>query len=178
MTIAEIYRIYFNSLCVYQKFKVRKIVSTRYDLNQQAYQELAPRINLIAIQYKYEQKDYNYLNQDYEPQLPTKEEMEAAQKYQNKVPDYKISSGEWVIKAGVIIDDPRYSTYNQNEPPAELPIASENLTLAQNQININKGLPEGNNQPGFKSNISSQVNIMQNQDAKYMTNRPFGHNEK
>ena len=178
LTIAEIYRIYFNSLCVYQKFKVRKIVSTRYDLNQQVYQELAPKINLIVIQYKYEQKDYNYLNQDYEPQLPTKEEIEAAQKYQNKVPDYKISSGEGVIKAGVIIDDPRYSTYNQNEPPAELPIASENLTLAQNQININKGLPEGNNQPGFKSNISSQENIIQNQDDKYMTNRPFGHIEK
>ena len=174
LTIAEIYRIYFNSLCVYQKFKVRKIVSTRYDLNQQVYQELAPQINLIVIQYKYEQKDYNYLNQDYEPQLPTKEEIEAAQKYQNKVPDYKISSGEGVIKAGVIIDEPRYSIYNQNEPPAELPIAGGNLTLAQNQNNINKGLPEGDNQPGFKSNISSQVNIVQNPDA---TNRQIEHIE-
>jgi hypothetical protein len=72
LTIAEIYRIYFNYLCVYQKFKVRKIVSTRYDLNQQVYQELVPQINLIVTQYKYEQKDYNYLNQDYKPQLPTK----------------------------------------------------------------------------------------------------------
>ena len=172
LTIAEIYRIYFNYLCVYQKFKVRKIVSTRYDLNQQVYQELAPKINLIVIQYKYEQKDYNYLNQDYEPQLPTKEEIEAAQKYQNKVPDYKISSGEGVIKAGVIIDDPRYSTYNQNEPPAELPIVDGNLALAQNQININKALPERDNQA--KSNISSQVNIIQNQDVIY-SNRQFGH---
>lgn len=172
LTIAEIYRIYFNYLCVYQKFKVRKIVSTRYDLNQQVYQELVPQINLIVTQYKYEQKDYNYLNQDYKPQLPTKEEIEAAQKYQNKVPDYKISSGEGVIKAGVIIDEPRYSTYNQNEPPAESPIVDGNLALAQNQININKALPERDNQA--KSNISSQVNIIQNQDVIY-SNRQFGH---
>jgi hypothetical protein len=175
LTIAEIYRIYFNYLCVYQKFKVRKIVSTRYDLNQQVYQELVPQINLIVTQYKYEQKDYNYLNQDYKPQLPTKEEIEAAQKYQNKVPDYKISSGEGVIKAGVIIDEPRYSTYNQNEPPAELPIVDGNLALAQNRININKALPERDNQRGFKSNVSSQVNIIQNQDAIYSTNRQLGH---
>ena len=175
LTIAEIYRIYFNSLCVYQKFKVRKIVSTRYDLNQQVYQELAPQINLIVAQYKYEQKDYNYLNQDYEPQLPTKEELEAAKKYQNKVPDYKISSGEGVIRAGVIIDEPRYSTDNKSEPPAELPIVGGKLTLAQNQININKGLPGGDNQPGFKTSISSQVNIKQNQDDN-LTNKRFGHN--
>jgi hypothetical protein len=104
--------------------------------------------------------------------LPTKEEIEASQKYQNKVPNYKISSGEGVIKAGVIIDEPRYSTYNQNEPPAELPIVDGNLALAQNQININKALPERDNQA--KSNISSQVNIIQNQDVIY-SNRQFGH---
>ena len=47
LMIAEIYKIYFNSLCVYQKFKVRKIVSTRYDLNQQVYQELVPQYLLF-----------------------------------------------------------------------------------------------------------------------------------
>ena len=115
------------------------------------------------------------MNQDYQPQLPTKEELEAAKKYQNKVPDYKISSGEGVIRAGVIIDEPRYSTDNKSEPPAELPIVGGKLTLAQNQININKGLPGGDNQPGFKTSISSQVNIKQNQDDN-LTNKRFGHN--
>ena len=37
ITFVEFYKLYINSFCVYQKFKIRKIVSTRYDLNMDQY---------------------------------------------------------------------------------------------------------------------------------------------
>ena len=36
--------------------------------------------------------------------LPTKEELERAEQYKDKIPDYKISSGHGTIQAGIIVD--------------------------------------------------------------------------
>ena len=156
LTIAEFYRILFNSYCVYQKFKVRKLVSTRYDLNQPVYQVFVPQINLISQQYQYGQEYYNYVNQSYELHLPTKEELEAAKQYQEKVPDYKISSGGGQFQAGVIEDNPGYCSYNPNEAPAEFAAVSGNVALSQNQICANGGPPPDYNKPGFQFNIGPQ----------------------
>ena len=125
LTLSELYKLYFDSLCVFQRFKVRKIISTRYDLNQPVYQEnyqqFIPRINLIFQTFKYQPQDYNYLNNKYEVNLPTQEELERAQRYQDKVPDYQISSGNGKFQAGVIIDSPSYTSFKSkpsNQEPA------------------------------------------------------------
>ena len=154
LTIAEFYRILFDSYCVYQKFKVIKLVSTRYDLNQPVYQVFVPQINLISQQYQYGQEYYNYLNQGYELELPTLEELEAAKQYQDKVPDYQLSSGGGDVQAGVIMDNPGYSSFNANEAPAEFAAVSGDVCLSQDQINKNGGPPSGYDQPGFQFNIA------------------------
>ena len=46
LMLGEIYKIIFNSYCLYIKFKVRKLVSTRYDLNQPKYQTLIPHLDI------------------------------------------------------------------------------------------------------------------------------------
>ena len=43
--------------------------------------------------------------------------LQKADKYKNKVPDYKISSGGGNIHVGVVLDDPAYSNYDLNKPP-------------------------------------------------------------
>jgi hypothetical protein len=153
LTIAEFFRIYLDSMSVYQKFKVRKLVSTRYDLNQPVYQVFVPQIDLICQQYQYGQEYYNYVNQGYDLQLPTEEELEAAKQYQNKIPDYKISSGGGQFHAGVIEDNPGYCSYNPNEAPAEFAAVSGDVALGQDQICANGGPPPNYNQPGFQFNI-------------------------
>ena len=40
LTFVEFYKIYINSLCVYQKFDIKKIISTRYDLNLDQYVQM------------------------------------------------------------------------------------------------------------------------------------------
>ena len=154
ITFAEFYRLYIDSICVYQKFKVRKLISTRYDLNQPVYQVFVPQINLITQQYQYEQQYYNYINQNYDLQLPTQEELEAAKQYQSKIPDYQISSGGGEMQAGVIVDNPGYSSYNPEEAPAEFIQVSGDVALSNDQLCSNGGPPPNYNQPGFQFNIA------------------------
>ena len=122
----EFYKCYVDSTCIFQKFTIRKIISTRYDLNAvEKYQDFTPALNLYSQQYVYQPNDYNYLNQNYQVDLPTKEEIEKAEQYQNQVPDYKIQSYSYCngdIKVGIVQDDPAYSSSKYNEwnnmPPA------------------------------------------------------------
>jgi hypothetical protein len=154
LTGAEIFSLYFDTLCVYQKFKVRKLVSTRYDLNQPVYQTFVPQLDLISNQYEYGAEYFNYLNQGYDLQLPSQEELEAARQYQNKIPDYQISSGGGGVQNGVIMDDPGYSSFNPNEAPAEFAAISGDVGIDRNQVNENGGPPPGYDQPGFQFNIA------------------------
>ena len=174
LMFAEFLRMYIDSCCVYQKFKVRKLVSTRYDLNQPVYQVFVPQMDLITQQYQYGQEYYNYINQSYDLQLPTQDELEAAKKYQNRVPDYQISSGGGQVQQGVIMDNPGYSSYNPNEAPAEFAAVSGNVALAQDQIVANGGPPPNYNQPGFQFNVAPQEQgpTPNAQSPGYQTNQP------
>ena len=154
LTFSEFYKSYVNSFCVYQKFKVRKLVSTRYDLNQPVYQGFVPQLNLIVQQYNYEPEYYNYINNDYNLKLPTQEELERAKQYQSKVPDYQVSSGGGQMQAGVIVDNPGYSSYEANQPPAAFASVGGNVALSESQVNANGNLPQGFDQPGFQFSIA------------------------
>ena len=159
LTFSEFYKSYVNSFCVYQKFKVRKLVSTRYDLNQPVYQNFVPQINIIINQYQYQPQDYNYINNQIDVQLPTQEELERAKQYQSKVPDYQISSGGGEIHAGVIVDNPSYSSFEANLPPPAFAAVGGNVALNENQINANGNSPAGFGQRGFQFNIAPAENI-------------------
>ena len=163
LTFSEFYKSYVNSFCVYQKFKVRKLVSTRYDLNQPVYQGFVPQINIIIQQFEYQPQDYNYLNNQYQVQLPTEQELEMAKQYQSKVPDYQLSSGGGQIQAGVIVDNPSYSSFNANQPPAAFASVGGNVALDASQVNAQGNLPSGFGQPDFQFNIapSQDVNTQQ-----------------
>ena len=154
LTFSEFYKIYVNSFCVYQKFKVRKLVSTRYDLNQDVYQTFVPQLNLITQEYQYQSEYYNYLNNQYHVELPTQEELERAKQYQNKVPDYQLSSGGGQIQAGVIVDNPGYSSFEANKPPAGFEAVSGNVALSNDQVNSAGNAPSNFDQPNFEFKIA------------------------
>ena len=154
LTFAEFYVIYVDSCCVYQKFKVRKIVSTRYDLNQPMYQTFVPQLDLISNQFQYSQDYYNYVNQNYNLQLPSQEELEVAKQYQNKVPDYQVSNSEGDLQSKVIIDNPEYSSYNLNEAPPGFAAIGGDVALSQSQINESGGPPPGYDKPGFELKVA------------------------
>ena len=125
LTCAELYKCYIDRKCIPQKFKVRKIISTRYDLNgperYEQYQYFQPALDLHQQQYTYQPQEYNYLNNDYNPDLPTQEDLERAGQYNDKVPKYEIDQYSTIgenIKIGVV-KDPSYtsSNYSSEIPP-------------------------------------------------------------
>ena len=162
LAFAEIYKIYYYSLCIRQIYRIRKLVSTRYLLNQPIYQDFNPKIDLINRRCDFKITDYNYINNDFQLVTPTSEELEKSKIYQNKVPDYKISSGGGGIHAGVVLDDPSYSSYDLNKPPEAFTSIAGNVELNNDQINEDGIPPPGFGQPGFKFNIDNKNNVDSN----------------
>ena len=84
LTLAEFYKIYYNFSYIIQSYTIRKLISTRYDLNteenNEKYRNLIPRINLIKSHINFDNNDYNYVNKDIIVKIPTKEEIEEAEK--------------------------------------------------------------------------------------------------
>ena len=126
LTCAELYKCFIDKKCVQQRFTVRKIISTRYDLNgpenNEKYQYYMPALDLQDQQHTYESQEYNYLNNDYKPDLPTMEELERAEQYKDKIPNYEIENYNTLngdVKVGVVRDDPSYQSNNFSDeiPP-------------------------------------------------------------
>ena len=126
----------------------------------------SPQLNLISQQYNYKPECYNYVNEEANIDLPTKEELERAGQYKDKIPDYKISSGDEQNKEGVILDNPNYSYYNNNEPPTVFKPVSGEFGLDQSQINSQGAAPVGFGQHDFQFNI-----IQPNDNNEYMNNQ-------
>ena len=177
LTFAEFYKCFFNCLCISQTYRIRKLVSTRYDLNQPVYTDFIPQIDLISQHYNYEMCDYNYLNNDFHVQVPTASELQQASKYKSKIPDYKISSGGGKIHAGVVLDDPGYSSYNLNKPPEAFTSIAGDVGLKKNQINANGTPPAGFGQADFKFNVKQNDDDSDSDDDKpNQQNQGFGSN--
>ena len=165
LTFVEFYKIYINSLCVYQKFDIKKIISTRYDLNLdqyvQMYQAFIPSVNLINVQYNYQPADYTYLNQDYNLNLPSQEEVENQLKNQN-----------FDFENGFSGQNPNPHRNMQNG------YSSQNLNPKINQNgyqsrNINQNGYKNQNTVGYpnqnvNSNINLNVNLNPNQNNYQM----------
>ena len=167
LTFVEFYKIYINSFCVYQKFDIKKIISTRYDLNldqyAQMYQAFIPSVNLINVQYNYQPADYTYLNQDYNLNLPSQEEVENQLKNQN-----------FDFENGFSGQNPNPNRNIQNG------YSSQNLNPKINQNgyqsrNINQNGYKNQNTVGYpnhnvNSNINLNVNLNPNQNNYQMPN--------
>ncbi len=117
--VCQYYKMYIDSFCVYQKFKIRKLISTRYNLlepeNAQNYSQMMPALNLVDKTLYYEPSNTGYCSSDYNIDLPTKEEIEQAEQYQDKIPKYGITSVGGEI--GIIQDLPSSFNQNYNIPP-------------------------------------------------------------
>lgn len=159
---AQIYSIFVNSYCCYQSYSIRKLVSTRYDLNapqivtQYNYAVLVPMLNLQTVQYTYQPSDYYYCDTSMEVNLPTEEELRAAEQYQSCIPNYQVTSCGGEMQAGVVQDCQGFVSYN-NEPPAKY--AQYQGALDSNMVNN-----QGNNsmQTNMQVNNGYQQNFMPN----------------
>ena len=109
--IVEIYKCYINSYIYEKKFIIRKLISTRYDLNQDKYKVFNPHIKFLGQEYSFDSIDYNYININHELKSPTENEINVASQFNKKIPKYECESLININdenKIGIIKDDPNY----------------------------------------------------------------------
>ena len=180
LMVAQFYKRYVDSFCVFQNYKIRKIVSTRYNLllpdYGQQYAQITPALNLTGTLLTYEPNNVGYCSTDYQVQLPTQEELERAKQYENNVPHYGFSSVGGDSNYGVVQDLPQFAEVNYNQPPPAFASLGGEVSLSESQLvkptdssaqNLN---PQGNvnmNMNMGDPNMNVQINVNPNMNQGY-----------
>ncbi len=126
--IVQLYKVYINSRCIYKSFTIRKIISTRYSLTNEEsdnkYRNVNPVISFEDENITFSSNEIGFISSDYIQNLPTLEEIESANQYNNKVfnPD-TIQGNNSLIKSATPCDETQNSNNlfkNNNEIETEL----------------------------------------------------------
>ena len=156
LTFAEFYKIYMDRFCIYQKFQIRKVISTRYDLNLdkyiQMYQAYSPSLDLIYAKFTYQLSDYYYKKKKYKLNLPPIEIVENRVEYIKKLP----SEQQFPIETNAN-QFPNQMPY-PTQFPNNMPYPSQFLNTMYYQSQIPNQMPDLNiNQIPKQSQILMQV---------------------
>ena len=188
--ICELYKCYVNSYCLEQTFKIRKLISTRYNLNEeQKYEYFTPSFDVPAQQYAFQPDNYNYINSNYQVQKPSNEEINKAAMFKDKIPQYECvsyTSIQGQIKVGVVQDDPAYCSVNVNDAPPPncqdiMPQPGDNRNI---NINMNMNMNPNNNMNSNQNmnqnmnyGLNSNNNLNNNMNNNYTMNNNFNNNQ-
>ena len=116
ITLAQFYKYYVNYFSIYKYYKIRKIISTRYDLQDIKFRDtlfpLIPKVNIIIQKYDFKLFDTSFCFRQYNPVIPTQNEINKAKNYENEVPLYKVN-----LQNGIIEDIPYFNKKNMIEIP-------------------------------------------------------------
>ena len=87
--LAQLYKVYINSRCVYKTFTVKKLISTRYDLtneeNDNKYRKVDPVISFEGEKINFSINEMGYVSNDFIQELPTLQEIEESNQYKDFV---------------------------------------------------------------------------------------------
>ena len=88
-TMGVPYEVVLDSISIEGKYQIKKIISTRYNLNSMEYDNIygmaVPAIKLGMNEFNFIPEDYGYIDQNMEVNFPTLEEIEKAKVYESKV---------------------------------------------------------------------------------------------
>lgn len=121
LTFAQFYKLYIDSFCIHQSYKIRKLVSTRYNLldnqHQEQYQSLSPALNLVSENYTYQSQEIGCEFESVVVNPPTQEELQQAEAFESYVPNYQVTEFDSQLNSGVVKDLPSFESVNYNAPP-------------------------------------------------------------
>ena len=150
-TLGQFYKWHVSSFCVFQSYKIRKIISSRYNLNSaemdKKYRLFNPQINLVTLKIDYEPKDYTFYEPPSNLQVPTEAELELAKKYDAQVPKYEIydhNCGD-IYRCGTVKDNPDFHAYEY--PPEPIPDGPISSNAINTQGNLPSYIPPSNPSP-------------------------------
>lgn len=133
-TFAEIYKLYFKKQCIFQSYTIRKLISTRFNLNDEEhiekYKKFMPSVSLYNQMYAYGAGKSGNVNLNYQREIPPLEEITInEEKYKNYIPQYEIS----IVKGdnGVVKALQNFDEDNYNLPPPQFELLKGDIALDQ-----------------------------------------------
>ena len=150
-TLGQFYKWHVSSFCVFQSYKIRKIMSSRYNLNSaemdKKYRLFNPQINLVTLKIDYEPKDYTFYEPPSNLQIPTEAELELAKKYDAQVPKYEVYDNNCgdIYRCGTVKDNPDFHAYDY--PPEAIPDGPISSNAINTQGNLPSYIPPSNPSP-------------------------------
>ena len=109
--VVELYICYIYSFFSTKTFVIRKLISTRYDLNQEQYQIFTPYVKFLDQTYDFDINNYNIINKEYQAQTTWDNEIDYVSKYKPYIPKYECESYININeqnRIGIIKDNPHY----------------------------------------------------------------------
>ncbi|MCQ2816543.1 MAG: hypothetical protein MJ252_04665 [archaeon] len=104
--LVQFYKSYVDSFCIRQTYKIRKIVSTRYDLLSPEYNKnyspMTPAINIQEQSYSFSSEEIGSSYSSADINLPTEEELKKAEIYNSKIPHFRVSKYDESLNSGVV----------------------------------------------------------------------------
>ena len=152
LTFAEFYKIYNNSICIYQNFTIRKFVSTRYDLSSdeytEKYEKFNPQIKIMDQHISYDPSTFTHVISKNKKPMPTEAEILECKIFEPKIPKYEIYSGSDIHRAGTI-KDISYQDYKVNNIQynnnLEKQTRNDNINIPLNILNNDISKEQNNN---------------------------------
>lgn len=137
LTMSEFYKLYFNSRCIHQSYTIRKLISTRYNLNDEEhlekYVKLQPALSLCNQMLAFDPEKTGSVDILFKPPSFNEEEAKKSDElYKPFVPNYEVSTLRG--KSGVVKDLPNYNEENFNLPPPEFIGLGGNIELDKKLI--------------------------------------------
>ena len=161
--VAEFYICYIYSFFTTKTFVIRKLISTRYDLNQEQYQIFNPYVKFLDQIYDFDINDYNYINKEYQSQTTWDNEIDYVSEYKHYVPKYECESYINInekIKIGIIKDEPKYRNDEINGIITLIPYGRKNKGI-NNDLNNNNNVYNVNEMDD-KNNLNCNNNLNTN----------------
>jgi hypothetical protein len=153
--LAELYKMYVDQFCVEQDYTIKKVISSRFNLNQEQYAE--PYQNFIPALIIYDQTKQVYCQQTElihnTPNIPSLDELEEAKKFTNthSLP----SQGEVQNYQPHFEQDPNFQNLSTNQFSNNQNDQYNSIALDVNSNNRNLQL--GNQAVNFNPNLSEKL---------------------
>ena len=166
LALGGIYEIIYNCSKKNKKFKIVKVISTRYNLRDEP--KLDPFIPGLVFQgdlYKYNKEDISNFDQNNNISPPTPEELIESKNYEYKIFDYNSSDGNNILNPQIIgTNNNIYNNINKNFNY----YGNNNAYNIPVDVNINQGINKNNE-------TSSNLNF-NNYQTKEKEGNLFGRN--
>ena len=120
LTLGPIYEIIFYCFVKNLKFKIRKVISTKYNLsNESKYDPFAPKLIFPKESYNFNKENTSQFDKTKKVVPPTSEALANSMKYKDYIPDYKLYNWNNKNSTGAVINaknvNQNWKNYENNE---------------------------------------------------------------